>query len=334
MAKVSVIVPCYNVYKYIKNCLESLLNQQLKDLEIISVNDHSTDSTLSILKEYEKDYPHKIKTINLTTETGCSAARNRGLKEANGEFIGFVDGDDMVSLNMYIDFYYLAKQYNVSVVSGEIEQVNEGFKQLVTNVNQEKHLYCLSKNKNKLIFETPSCCNRLFKHELLKGIQFLNGKKYEDVAFTFPVLLKADKQLKINENCYFYRTNSNGIMSNTMKPNYQILDIIDDLEEIRRLLIEWQLFNNYKDTLNDIEVKFILATACYILNWPLKEQERKEILKLYFSICNYFNSTIFENNNDYIKEIVQNLKGYIPDSLYSDDELILRQKLQKMCISK
>ena len=212
MPKVSVIVPCFNVEKYITECLESLINQKLKDIEILCINDHSTDETLSILKKYELQYSDKIKVLNLENKRGCSAARNSGLKEAQGEYIGFVDADDLISLNMYLDFYYLVKAYKIEIVSGEMELFDGQMREIKPNLNPEKQVYSINKNKETLLYEIPSCCHRLFKHELLENETFLEGKKYEDVAFTFPLLIKANQILRIKEKTYFYRMNPEGIM--------------------------------------------------------------------------------------------------------------------------
>ena len=99
MIKVSVIIPVFNVEKYLEECLESILAQTLKEIEIICVNDGSVDNSLSILKEYEKKYP-QIKVLKNKTNMGQGYTRNIGIKEASGLYIGFVDSDDYVSKTM------------------------------------------------------------------------------------------------------------------------------------------------------------------------------------------------------------------------------------------
>ena len=115
MPKVSVIVPCYNVEKYIRKCAETLVNQTLDDIEIIFVNDGSTDGTDEIIKEYKKNYPKKV--VHLEKENGgLSDARNFALPFAKGEYIAFVDSDDYVELNMYQEMYDIAKKENSDMV--------------------------------------------------------------------------------------------------------------------------------------------------------------------------------------------------------------------------
>ena len=98
--KVSVCIPVYNMEKYIEDCIKSLVNQTLKEIELIFVNDGSTDNSLNILNEYKKQYPDIIKVISQENK-GLGGARNKGLELASGEYIGFVDADDFVEPNMY-----------------------------------------------------------------------------------------------------------------------------------------------------------------------------------------------------------------------------------------
>ena len=108
MVKVSVIVPVYNVEKYLTQCLDSLVNQTLKDIEIIIVNDESPDNSQAIIDKYAKRYPKIIKAYK-KKNGGLSDARNYGIERATGDYIGFVDSDDFVELDMYEDLYKAAK---------------------------------------------------------------------------------------------------------------------------------------------------------------------------------------------------------------------------------
>ena len=113
--KVSVIVPVYNVEKYLRKCLGSLVSQTLQDIEIIVVNDGSGDHSQEIIEEFSEKYPEKIR--NFTKENGgLSDARNYGLDRATGEFISFVDSDDYVTATMFGEMYDLAKKYNAEMV--------------------------------------------------------------------------------------------------------------------------------------------------------------------------------------------------------------------------
>ena len=116
MPKVSVIIPVFNTEKYLRKCLNSVCNQTLKDIEIICVNDSSTDDSLEILKEYAaKD--ERIKLINFIENKGAAAARNAGIDIARGEYIGFVDCDDYIDLDFYEKLYSKAIELNFECVS-------------------------------------------------------------------------------------------------------------------------------------------------------------------------------------------------------------------------
>ena len=116
MPKVSIIVPVYNSGKYLKTCLDSLVNQTLKDIEIIAVDDCSTDNSLLILMDYAKKY-HNIKVYHNRENLGQGASRNRGLDIARGEYIGFVDSDDYIRYTMYEDMYKAAVNNSAPLVS-------------------------------------------------------------------------------------------------------------------------------------------------------------------------------------------------------------------------
>ena len=114
MKKVSVIVPVYNVEKYIDKCLNTLVNQTLKDIEIIIVNDGSPDNSQEIIDKYQKKYPKKIKSY-IKENGGQGSARNFGLEKATGEYIGYVDSDDFIELDMYEKLYNKAKKHDLDI---------------------------------------------------------------------------------------------------------------------------------------------------------------------------------------------------------------------------
>ena len=173
--KISVIVPVYNVYNYIDKCLNSLVNQTLRDIEIIVVNDGSPDNSEEIIEKYIKKYSN-IKYYK-KKNGGISDARNYGLKYATGEYIGFVDSDDYVKENMYEEMYNKALTDNYDMVvcdlnyvyDDKIIRVDCGIKKDTENV---KSIY---------IDNYPVVWNKIFKRELFNNIQFKCGVWFEDV---------------------------------------------------------------------------------------------------------------------------------------------------------
>ena len=115
MPKVSVIVPVYNVEKYIEKCANSLINQTLSDIEIIFVNDGSTDGSIQIIEQYENNFKEKVKCVS-KDNGGLSSARNYGIPYATGEYIAFLDSDDYVELDMYETMYNKAKEDDFDMV--------------------------------------------------------------------------------------------------------------------------------------------------------------------------------------------------------------------------
>ena len=134
--KVSVIVPVYNVEKYLAKCLDSLINQEFFNYEIIVVNDGSTDNSQEIIEEYAKRYDI-IKDV-FKKNGGLSSARNYGLEKASGKYITFVDSDDYVDENMYLKMYEKAKSGNFDIVTSDINYVYNDRVERFKNILQKK----------------------------------------------------------------------------------------------------------------------------------------------------------------------------------------------------
>lgn len=209
--KVSVIIPVYNVENYLKKCLDSVINQTLKNIEIICINDGSTDNSLKILEEYSKK-DNRIIVLNQENQ-GQSIARNNGLKIAKGEFIGFVDSDDYISLNFYEKLYNSAKKYNSQIAVADIFRFCD-------KTNNDKYILKIKKEENtvnkNLKFKycnVPRCCyiwNKIYKREeLLKtNIRFKENKKFEDVIWLHKILFLLKGLSTITGATYYYRNNS------------------------------------------------------------------------------------------------------------------------------
>ena len=131
MSKVSVIIPVYNVEKYLEKCLKSVCSQTLRDIEIICVNDCSPDNSLEILQEYASK-EERIKIINFEQNQGVSIARNEAIKVAQGEYIAFCDSDDTISLNFCEALYNKAKQDNAQVVLTKSVKYNKFIYKYIT----------------------------------------------------------------------------------------------------------------------------------------------------------------------------------------------------------
>ena len=216
--KISVIIPVYNVEKYLRECLDSVVNQTMRDIEIICVNDGSTDNSLDILKEYAtKD--DRIIVINQTNGF-VGSARNNGLKIARGEYIQFVDSDDYLELNACETAYKYALLYNVDVVVWGYKN----FPKKVGNVKNKRGKGL--KYKEVGVFHgglrsgrhlcEGGPCNKLYRHKMIKGCYFPEWIRCrEDEYFNFQVDKKINTLVQIPEQLYNYRLNLNSITTSS-----------------------------------------------------------------------------------------------------------------------
>ena len=270
MIKVSVVVPIYNVSRYLRECLDSLINQTLKEIEIICVNDGSTDSSLEIIKEYAlKD--RRVRCIDKKNE-GYGKSVNRGIDEASGVYIGIVEPDDFVSLQMYEELYELAEENNLEVVKGDFAEFSGD--EINRNIIKRKIIL-----KDELYFKVvrPRDVNEFFRGYLMNpsGIykrDFLRekdirhnetpGAAYQDQGFWFQIMKNANRFFLTDTCVYYYRQdNPNSSISSVEK----VYCICDEYEFIRNKLqgeLQGQFFccmvNNYLGTYKRISEKYKL----------------------------------------------------------------------------
>ena len=230
--KVSIIVPCYNVEVYLEECLESLANQTLEEIEIIVVDNNSTDGTQAIIGEYAVRYPEKIISLHQPIQ-GLSAARNKGLEVIRGQYVGFVDSDDFVELDMYERLYEAGEEYNSDlVVCGWNALYENGSKK---ETYQTKIDVCANifKEPNYLLDTNVFVWNKLYRSDLLKryNIIFDTNLYYcEDGMFNGVYSYFANNIIHLREPLYFYRARRLGSATATFNEN--ILSQIDFCEKI------------------------------------------------------------------------------------------------------
>ena len=206
MSKISIIVPVYNAEKYLRKCIESILNQTFKDFELILVDDGSTDSSGKICDEYAlKD--SRIKVIH-KENGGLSSARNAGLDVAKGEYIGFVDSDDWIEMDMYGELYRLIKENNTDIsVCGinnikDIKYKNENLKEKIQIIKKEGEEF--KKNRYGEYYLGVSVWNKLYRKEVIEDIRFLKDRIYEDLPFGIEVFAKIKSYVYTSKKLYNY----------------------------------------------------------------------------------------------------------------------------------
>ena len=229
MPKISIIVPVYNVEKYLRKCVDSILNQTFKDFELILVDDGSTDSSGKICDEYNlKD--NRIKVIH-KENGGLSSARNAGLDIAQGEYIGFVDSDDWIELDMYEELYKICKENDADV---GIVGINYG------GASEKKKSKKIEIYSNKLILDdlvynkgkeiTWPAWNKLWLKKVIGESRFKEGRIYEDGLFLYSLSSKIKKVAKIDYEAYNYRMDNESITRSKISKKqvdflYNTLDI-------------------------------------------------------------------------------------------------------------
>lgn len=219
--KLSVIVPIYNVEKYLAECVDSLLGQTLTDTEILLVDDGSTDLSGEIADRYAAEYPEKVRCLHVENG-GQGRARNFALPLAKGEYLGFVDSDDLLVPDMYEKLCLRADETGADVVSCDfLERFEDGTENVVPGAFQEHPLSFAG-----------SCCNKVFRSSLVGDLRFPEDRLwYEDFYFSAVMLIRAKRTAYIREPLYIYRRGQPSTMhNNNAAKNLDILRIMDMLE--------------------------------------------------------------------------------------------------------
>ncbi|MCM1002749.1 MAG: glycosyltransferase [Candidatus Gastranaerophilales bacterium] len=203
--KISVIVPVYNVEKYLGKCLDSLVNQSIKDVEIICINDGSTDKSGEILNLYAQKYS-QIVVLNQSNK-GQSAARNLGISMAHGEYLGFVDSDDWVDLEYFEKLYAAAKKYDCDIACAGFKRCGKFKKSLKKSFKKER-VYTNIDDK-AFVDNLPDhnyIWNKIYKRDKW-NFTFVEGRYYEDIALLIKVLYHMDNMVTVPKTYYNYRRN-------------------------------------------------------------------------------------------------------------------------------
>ena len=276
MPKISIIVPVYNVEKYIRKCLDSILNQTFKDFELILVDDGSLDNSGKICDDYAlKD--NRIKVIH-KKNGGLSSARNAGLDVAQGDYIGFVDSDDWIEPDMYEILYENCIRTNADIgiveinYGGILEKEDKNKRKIYSNKDLLKDLVY---NAGKDI--TWTAWNKLWRRDLIEDTRFKEGRIYEDGLFLYTLSNKIEKIIKINYRAYNYRIDNESITRS--KISKKQLDFLHNTLDIYKILS-----SPYKE---DMFIRDLIKYTEYILLEMIKQKNInreiiKEIKKFYF----------------------------------------------------
>ena len=282
---ISIIIPVYNVEKYLSKCLDSVANQTYKNLEIILINDGSKDNSLQICQEYKNKYSN-IKLIN-QENSGIAVVRNIGLKEANGEYIAFIDSDDYIDADMIEKLYFSCKQNNSDISCCGVYYEDEKGNYYLKNIFEQPQEYSnIEALRNFLLAKgiDSSLWNKLYLKTLWNDITFPVGEIYEDLAVLYKILYKSKKITHIGIPKYHYVTRIGSITHR----NFEIkhlkslsfwLQICDFCKSIDDDIYEMALARYYLSLINiDIQMKSGKEYKIYNKEYKnIKEQINKNI---------------------------------------------------------
>ncbi len=300
---ISIIIPCYNVENYINRCFTSLKNQTLgmDNMELIFINDASTDATLERLKEYEKQYPQSVMLINLEKNVGQGAARNIAFEYASAPYVGYVDADDFVDDTMYEKMFSAIEEQNCDFVECDWdffadEQI--GFTKSAFEITckgyQDFSDYAV---KEAYIIEQlffTSMWNKLFRKDFLEQnhVYCLEGLKYEDMFFCYLAMLHAKSYYHINEYLYHYFQNQNGTVQSRAITHQ--LDMMEVALQFFNKCKKNGLYVQYKEL---IDWMFIEKYYIYMI-WDIWDIAQEDTYDCYQQLKNVMKQLVpgYKNN--------------------------------------
>ena len=255
MVKVSIIIPVYNTEKYLNECLDSVVNQTLDDIEIICINDGSTDNSLNILESYAKK-DNRIKIIT-QKNSGQGCARNKGLSTAKGDYIYFIDSDDTILPETLNECYNLAVKNNLDFLMFQLINYDEdrdkyykdGHYDMPAVAKFVKNNVFSYNDLNELIFRVAvSPANKLYNKDFLDRIdvKFPEDIIFEDNIFFWNVFFNAKRILFVPKHYYIRRRHSS---STTGNPGIRFSDTLEVNNRIFEIFKEFNLFEKYKSRL-------------------------------------------------------------------------------------
>lgn len=289
--KVSVIVPVYNTSVYLKKCMDSLINQTLNEIEIICINDGSTDNSLEILEAYASN-DSRIKILNQENQ-GQSAARNAGIEIAKGEYIGFLDSDDCAKSTMFEKLYKNAKEFNSDISMCSIEVFDEKTK--VSHSNDYMSLDLFGKAFENRVFspcETYDflfriCVvpwNKIYKKSFLtiNNLKFIENLNFEDNVFFMDTHTSAERISLVNEPLVIYTQNSlTSYSSAPKKHDRKKLDFFRIFEEEERILKEKNIYPELEYYFEFEKINILNHWYRKITDDDIKKEYAKKFHKIY-----------------------------------------------------
>ena len=304
MTKATIIVPMYNAQSTIEECLDSIVGQTIfPDLELIIVDDYSTDSSFEIASLYEKQYPDNVALIRLSQNSGPGEARNIALSYANSDYVGFVDSDDAIVPTMYEKLYDKAIETNSDFVdSGFYKQHDD---QAILYTSDELSGILDDYKRSELIIHGGYIVTKLFKRAFLisNGITFRKAYMLEDLDFMSETIARANIISNVKEICYIYRDSLESLSKSMDVIRY----VSDHSEAVTALYKRTSVLTNYPGIQDSVEF-MIMRLYSYMINVCLNsvylhEHSDAEISIVLDSLRLLKNTTVSHGyENPYVKK--------------------------------
>ena len=301
---VSIIIPVYNTEKYLRTCLDSALNQIYPNIEIIVINDCSTDHSQAII-DYYFSMNNNIKVVDSKKRLFPGGARNVGLDLSQGEYIYFLDSDDFIPNDAISSLVHLALFYDAAIVSANHQTIIDPFKSR-DNRSFGNSFIDLRYHKEMIDDCNGVVWNNLYKHELVEMLRFPEGVFYEDNAFIYPIFTKADSWVKTDSVLYFYRRNLQSItIKSKLFPNERILDVYTVLNSMKDACIDLGTYEEYREVINKISQRIAIYPLLECSIWfGISKSDRTTILNL---LLQYIKNTYGIENIKQVEYLIKRI---------------------------
>lgn len=306
--KISVIIPCYNVEKYIDRCLSSIERQTIgmDKLEIILVDDKSPDDTLNHLFAFEGKYPENVIVVVNEENVKAAEARNIGLSYASGEYISFVDADDMLDSTMLEKMLAKAEKYNCDMVECDYQWFADEKECSTASLNKDKFFDFSNTDARKEFLVgiglKSAVWARLYRRSVIEDncLRFITGALYEDVHFSIIALLLCKSVYFIGESFYFYFDNSNGVYKSSDKEQLR-----EEVSIVRSTVLEMDSRGMLDDALQtlyqEIEMYFMLKSVADPISLMASKNPMVPIQDINYFIDNFLLLFPEAGKNKYLK---------------------------------
>lgn len=271
---ISIIIPIYNIMDCLEKCVDSCIHQTYRNLEILLIDDGSTDGTGKLCDRL-KEKDERIRVFH-KENGGSSSARNLGIKEARGEYLGFVDSDDYISPAMYEELMRAVLEKNVLVAQVSRDEIDEkGNRMPDVCIPPEKDFFCSSEEFMKeLLMHRGDCsfCTKLIKKELFADKKFPEGKLNEDFYLLLQMLKEVEGVYILSAQHYhvFYRIGSNTRKKEKEEFSRVFMDIVDNAD------VAWEIVEKQYPHLKDVCIRFgLFQRLDYMLHIPVSQMKKE-----------------------------------------------------------